>query len=84
MSDEPKKRPRAWIGWTLFAAVLFYPLSMGPALWVATKIMEERDDHQIVRSVFRVYDPLLEVARAAGAVPLLNWYVNWFVDVGFN
>ncbi len=31
MSDEPKKRPRAWIGWMLIAALVLYPLSIGPA-----------------------------------------------------
>ncbi len=35
MSDEPKKRPRAGIGWTLFAVLVLYPLSMGPVLWIA-------------------------------------------------
>jgi hypothetical protein len=84
MSDEPKKRSRAWIGWALVVALVLYPLSMGPALWVATKIAEERDDHQIVSSVFRFYEPLLEAARATGAIPLLNRYVQWFADYGFN
>jgi hypothetical protein len=31
MSDEPKKRSRAWIGWAPLAAFVLYPLSIGPA-----------------------------------------------------
>jgi hypothetical protein len=31
MSDEPKKRSRAWIVWALIAALIVYPLSIGPA-----------------------------------------------------
>jgi hypothetical protein len=30
MSDEPKKRSRAWIGWALLAVLVVYPLSAGP------------------------------------------------------
>jgi hypothetical protein len=30
MSDKPKKRSRAWIGWALIAALVLYPLSIGP------------------------------------------------------
>jgi hypothetical protein len=35
MSDEPKKRARAWIWWTLIAVLVLYPLSMGPVCWFA-------------------------------------------------
>jgi hypothetical protein len=31
MSDEPKKRSRPWIGLALFALLVLYPLSIGPA-----------------------------------------------------
>jgi hypothetical protein len=34
MSDEPKKRSRAWIGWTLIAGLVLYPLSIGPVLFI--------------------------------------------------
>jgi hypothetical protein len=85
MSDVPRKGSRIRIFWgALVALALLYPLSMGPALNVATKIAEERDDHHIVRSVFRVYEPLLEAARATGLIPLLNWYVQWFAAYSFG
>jgi hypothetical protein len=33
MSDEPKHKPRVWIGWAALAWLLLaYPLSMGPVL----------------------------------------------------
>jgi len=31
MSEEPKKRPRAWIWWALLALLILYPASAGPA-----------------------------------------------------
>jgi hypothetical protein len=30
MSDEPKKRSWAWIGWTAVVLFVLYPLSAGP------------------------------------------------------
>jgi hypothetical protein len=33
MSDEPKKWPLRWIGWALIAALVLYPLSIGPSIW---------------------------------------------------
>jgi hypothetical protein len=35
MSDEPKKWSRKWIAWTVVALFVLYPLSEGPALWLA-------------------------------------------------
>jgi hypothetical protein len=32
VSDDPKKRSRAWIGWTLIAVFVLYPRSIGPSL----------------------------------------------------
>jgi hypothetical protein len=34
MSDELKKRSRAWIGWTAVAVFVLYPLSVFPACLV--------------------------------------------------
>jgi hypothetical protein len=31
MSDEPKKRRRKWLGWTVLAILVLYPLSIFPA-----------------------------------------------------
>jgi hypothetical protein len=33
MSDEPKQRSQARIGWAALALLVVYPLSSGPALW---------------------------------------------------
>jgi hypothetical protein len=35
MSDEPKKRSWALIGWAALATIVLYSLSMGPAYWIA-------------------------------------------------
>jgi hypothetical protein len=38
MSDEPKKRSRAWIWWAALTVLLAaYPLSIGPAFLLARK-----------------------------------------------
>lgn len=38
MSDEPRKRrSRGRIGWALLTLLVLYPLSIGPATWVALK-----------------------------------------------
>jgi hypothetical protein len=84
MSDELKKRPRAWIGWALIAALLFYPLSMGPGLWVAFKMTEEFDNPHIAHSAIKAYEPLMAAARTVGASRLLQGYVNWFVSFGWG
>ena len=55
MSDEPKKRSRAWIWWTLLVVfVLLYPLSVGPMAWL--------ESHDWIPSiVMDVYEPLWHV-----------------------
>jgi hypothetical protein len=47
MSDEPKKRSRAWLGWSVLLLLIAYPLSMGPVL-----------KYGKVHSVLAAYDPL--------------------------
>jgi len=76
MSDEPKKRSRAWIGWALLAALVLYPLLEGPALllclYVGTGPAEDA-----YRSVYapilwaRLHSPILD--RAA------TWYDSLWV-----
>jgi hypothetical protein len=50
MSDEPKKRSRAWIGWALLAAMVLYPLSLGPVCWLAPQSSDE--------TINKVYAPI--------------------------
>ncbi|HEV8003974.1 MAG TPA: hypothetical protein VGP63_29175 [Planctomycetaceae bacterium] len=37
MSDEPKKRSRAWVWMALVAILVLYPLSVGPAAWIVAR-----------------------------------------------
>jgi hypothetical protein len=69
MSDEPKKRSRARIGWALLALFVLYPLSIGPATlfchrahigdaWLAIPygpIKWAMDSNQSIDSAFRAY-----------------------------
>jgi hypothetical protein len=56
MSDEPKRRPRAWIGWAVAALIVLYPLSIGPILGYRI--------HRIHYRIFRtLYSPIMEAAQ---------------------
>jgi hypothetical protein len=73
MSDEPKKRSRAWIWWT--ASVLFlvaYPLSIGPAFRIF-----ERTDNEWIRSAYKtVYAPLFWVCSKWETLSSTKtWYI---------
>jgi hypothetical protein len=74
MSDEPKKRSRAWIWWALLVLVV-YPLSAGPAWWIA-------DRFDCWDAVFVAYLP---VSWPLSHVPQLYaafiWYLRFFADL---
>ena len=64
MSVEPKKRSRKWlwIAWALLAALVLYPLSMGPAyLWVA----KATDPAAAMNLCNTMYAPLIWFGGAA-------------------
>ncbi len=57
MSDEPKKRSRAWIGWAPVAAIALYMLSSVPIVivtaWMADfGIVSERSGAAFVNTVY--------------------------------
>ena len=54
MSDEPKKRSRAWIGWALIALLVLYILAAGPGLWVCDRLQSER----VIHTYDAIYAPL--------------------------
>jgi hypothetical protein len=58
MSDEPKMHTRAWFLWALIAVLLLvYPLSLGPAAWLAKVSNTGIDDHH------SVYAPIFWLGR---------------------
>jgi hypothetical protein len=74
MSDEPKKRSRAWIWWAAFAVLLLgHPLSMGPASrWYA------RDNETVDAGFKAIYAPIFWVCDRSDTV---RDVVNWYADV---
>jgi hypothetical protein len=52
MSNEPKKRSRAWIGWTALALFVLYVVSSGPAFCLLQDAWRERDGVSIYYPVW--------------------------------
>jgi hypothetical protein len=80
MSDEPKKRPRAWgwIGWAMIAILLLaYPLSMPPVMrWGF-------DRGELPRPVYKLYKPVMWVASLPVLKGMMSWYSS-FWGVGWD
>ena len=74
MSDEPKKRPRAWIGWVAVLTLLvLYPLSMGPAYGPAMPLFE-------AKTLSTAYAPMWWVwQHCRWATGPIDWYLNLWV-----
>jgi hypothetical protein len=79
MSDEPKKRRRAWIGWASFALLallVLYPLSLGPALWLTN------DDFSQWQIIGPVYRPLYWLGNRFDCVgEAIGWYVTKWINI---
>jgi capsule polysaccharide export protein KpsC/LpsZ len=77
MSDEPKKRTRPWVLWTLIAVVLLvYPLSMGPASHYA---INSNDPIAGIDRMETVYAPIFWLRRHSELVKAaVDWYVRLF------
>jgi hypothetical protein len=81
MSYDPKKQSRAWIGWTLIAGLVLYPLSMGPVWWLS--------DHFDLWSggfvggpQFVAYAPLFWIGEHCATFgKALIWYVHLWADI---
>ena len=80
MSDEPKKRSRAWIGWAAFLLFVLYPLSIGPAAW-----FDDRIDHAEAAWTSRIFEqvywPLCCTADAIGVHNLLARYIDLLAPI---
>jgi hypothetical protein len=73
MSDEPRKRSRAWVWWT---ALALYPLSMGPAAWWAGP---SNDRWQTVDTVYSPLDWL--ETHFKPFVNAMGWYLDKLHDL---
>jgi hypothetical protein len=75
MSDEPKKRSRAWIGWALFTLLVLYPLSAGPAWWIA-------DHFECWEPVWIAYLPATwSLSKVPPLFDAFIWYLRFFSDL---
>ncbi|HEV3302717.1 MAG TPA: hypothetical protein VG055_23900 [Planctomycetaceae bacterium] len=76
MSDEPKKRSRAWIGGASFALLgllVLYPLSAGPLVWIANRT--EEPPVGVVKAIDAFYEPLSWLrSKSETADNALDWY----------
>jgi hypothetical protein len=74
MSDEPKKRSRAWIGWILLSGLILYPLSIGPASWWT------QDDPSKWAALDTAYAPIRWLGDRVDCVgEALDWYHSRWV-----
>jgi hypothetical protein len=75
MSEEPKKRCRAWIGWVTIGLLVLYPPSIGPVA-----MLIDHTDSQFLRRTFHVvYDPLWWIAESSDSTDnLLIGYLMWW------
>jgi hypothetical protein len=75
MIDEPKQRSRAWIGWALLAALVLYPLSIGPAVW----IVDSLGIRALTRSYRAFYAPIFwAFDRSVTVADWVLWYANFW------
>jgi hypothetical protein len=82
MSDEPKKRSRAWIGWVLVAVFGMYPLSVGPVWWASDHFHLWLFDgvHESPQHTF--YAPLFWVGEKWPAFDdAVTWYMRFFTQL---
>ncbi|HEV3299839.1 MAG TPA: hypothetical protein VG055_09360 [Planctomycetaceae bacterium] len=69
MSDEPKKRSRAWIWWALILMFVLYPLSVGPSMRLASSSDSWLQFHSIV------FEPLFWVSEQSETIDsAFGWY----------
>jgi hypothetical protein len=82
VSDDPKKRSRAWIGWTLIAVFVLYPRSIGPA--AGMECYSPLRGEKLNRFVSVTYAPLERLYKAnrilEKAVDRYVWL--WVMDIG--
>jgi hypothetical protein len=76
MSDEPKKRSRAWIWWALIAVVLLaYLLAMGPVS--SRAFLLSGDAKNALSGIYAPVGWLCE--HSAFARDVVGWYVAWWL-----
>ncbi len=77
MSEARKPTVRFWITVTLVSLLVGYPLSFGPACWIATRVSVQRWQPELI-VMTKVYHPVWAGIRTfpAGARRAARWYVD--------
>jgi hypothetical protein len=71
MSDEPKQRPRAWIGWAALTLFVLYSLSIGPAL----RAVKLSGDEGLYSAFLTFYAPIVWAAQQWAVLDeAAHWY----------
>ena len=74
MSDEPKRRPRAWIGWVTITLLVLYPLSMGPVGRIAHNF-----GFDVIAIDKAIYGPILWLRDSSESFSrALIWYLGFW------
>jgi hypothetical protein len=70
MSDEPKKRSRRWVCWTI-ALLILYPVSIGPASWLCA-----HSDSQWAAPIYHTTYMPIDLARTLS--PTVDKAFIWY------
>jgi hypothetical protein len=78
MSNEPKKRLRAWNLWGIILVILLaYPLSFGPAYRFA---QDSHDPDTQMRTISTIYAPIGWLCmRSKPTKAVLFWYLGLWI-----
>ena len=74
MSDQPKQRSLAWIGWVLLALPVLYLLSLGPVVWLC------HHDYLSLKVAFAIGTPAeWAYDRSTTFQRCWDWYANLWI-----
>jgi hypothetical protein len=72
MSDDPKRRSRAWGWWVILALLVLYPLSMGPVGCISNR-------NQSWKIFNEAYAPLIWLCQASEPISRgVHWYLDFW------
>ncbi len=74
MSDEARKRSRAWVGWAAVLAVVLYPLATGPVDCLYGRCGNYPTFQASVRAIYRPLSFLCQRSTKTNA--MLGWYLG--------
>ena len=79
MDDSPNHQRQFSFAALALAVFVLYPLSLGPAVWLAAHGCLGEPQGMLYLAVVKFYAPLewlAETSRIADRI--LRWYINWF------